>query len=108
MERHGFGALPRTGMMQGQGEETFFRVLSALILLRPPLNCANLPDSNHTAMPTCPICFQPLGTTRQREGLYYPCTSCDGRAVTLSQIRHVLGEKVARKLLRLMKLSRRR
>ena len=59
-------------------------------------------------MPICPICFKPLATTRQREGLFYLCTSCDGRAVTISQIRHVLGEKVATKLLRLMKLSRRK
>jgi Zn-finger nucleic acid-binding protein len=58
-------------------------------------------------MPTCPICAKPLETTRQREGVYYPCPVCDGRAVTVSQIRHVLGERVAMKLLRLMKLSRR-
>jgi Zn-finger nucleic acid-binding protein len=56
-------------------------------------------------MPTCPICFQALATTRQREGVFYLCKSCDGRAVTVSQIRHVLGERVATKLLRLMKLS---
>lgn len=58
-------------------------------------------------MPTCPICAKPLETTRQREGLYYHCAVCDGRAVTVSQIRHVLGERVAMKILRLMKLSRR-
>ena len=58
-------------------------------------------------MPTCPICAKPLPTTRQREGVYYPCDACKGRAVTVSQVRHVLGEKVATKLLRLMKLSRR-
>jgi Zn-finger nucleic acid-binding protein len=58
-------------------------------------------------MPTCPICAKPLETTRQREGVYYHCQVCDGRAVTVSQIRHVLGERVAMKLLRLMKLSRR-
>ena len=58
-------------------------------------------------MPTCPICARLLETTRQREGVYYHCTVCDGRAVTVSQIRHVLGERVAMKLLRLTKLSRR-
>ncbi len=47
-----------------------------------------------------------METVRQREGVYYPCRICSGRAVTVSQIRHVLGEKVAMKLLRLMKLSR--
>src|SRR5207302_5745662 len=31
---------------------------------------------------------------------------CNGRAVTVSQIRHVLGDLIAMKLLRLMKLSR--
>ena len=58
-------------------------------------------------MPTCPICDKPLETARQREGVFYPCADCKGRAVTVSQVRHVLGERVATKLLRLMKLSRR-
>jgi Zn-finger nucleic acid-binding protein len=48
-----------------------------------------------------------LETARQREGVFYPCRSCNGRAVTVSQIRHVLGEGIAMKLLRLMKLSAR-
>src|SRR6266480_2159482 len=58
-------------------------------------------------MPTCPICARPLETTRQREGLFYPCPTCQGRAVTLSQIRHVLGDLVASKILRLIKLTTR-
>jgi Zn-finger nucleic acid-binding protein len=58
-------------------------------------------------MPSCPICAKPLETARQREGVYYPCHACNGRAVTVSQVRHVLGERVANKLLRLMKLSNR-
>lgn len=58
-------------------------------------------------MPKCPICQTPLETARQREGVFYPCHSCKGRAVTVSQIRHVLGERLAMKLLRLMKLSSR-
>ena len=58
-------------------------------------------------MPKCPICLRALETTRQREGVFYRCASCNGRAVTVSQIRHVLGERVAMKLLRLMKLSSR-
>ena len=57
-------------------------------------------------MPSCPICDRPLETVRQREGLYYPCPACSGRAMTLSQIRHVLGDRIATKLLRLIKLSR--
>jgi Zn-finger nucleic acid-binding protein len=59
-------------------------------------------------MPKCPICQTALETIRQREGVFYPCHSCNGRAVTVSQIRHVLGERVAMKLLRLMKLGSRR
>lgn len=58
-------------------------------------------------MPKCPVCSTPLETVRQREGVFYPCGHCEGRAVTLSQIRHVLGDRVATKLLRLMKLSNR-
>ena len=57
-------------------------------------------------MPQCPICSKPLETVRQREGLFYPCRGCDGRAVTVPQIRHVLGDLIATKLLRLLKLSR--
>src|SRR5712691_11328685 len=56
-------------------------------------------------MPTCPICAKPLETARQREGIFYPCRVCDGRALTLSQIRQVLGDRLATKLLRLMKLN---
>jgi len=57
-------------------------------------------------MPTCPICGKALETVRQREGVCYPCPTCSGRVVTISQIRHVLGDFIAMKLLRLMKLSR--
>ncbi len=57
-------------------------------------------------MPNCPICLKPLETTRQREGVFYGCHTCDGRAMTVSQIRHVIGDRVATRLLRLTKLSR--
>lgn len=50
--------------------------------------------------------MKPLETVRQREGVFYPCRICDGRAVTISQIRHVLGDRIATKLIRLIKLSR--
>src|SRR5262249_7330474 len=43
---------------------------------------------------------------RQREGVFYPCGTCSGRAVTVSQIRHVMGDGIAMKLVRLLKLSR--
>src|SRR5437588_7287547 len=56
-------------------------------------------------MPICPICRTPIETVRQREGVFYPCPSCDGRAATIAQVRHVLGDRVATKLLRLMRLG---
>jgi len=58
-------------------------------------------------MPVCPICAKPLDTIRQREGLFYLCPVCPGRALTVPQVRRVLGDRLAAKLLRLMKLSRR-
>ena len=65
------------------------------------------PAPGRFTMPKCPICQMALETARQREGVFYPCYSCNGRAVTVSQIRHVLGERVAMRLLRLIKLSSR-
>jgi len=58
-------------------------------------------------MPACPICSEWLETVRQREGLFYLCPICNGRALTIPQVRRVLGDRLATKLLRLMKLSRR-
>ena len=58
-------------------------------------------------MPVCPICAKPLETVRQREGLFYHCAGCNGRALTVPQIRRVIGDRLAARLLRLMKLSRR-
>jgi Zn-finger nucleic acid-binding protein len=57
-------------------------------------------------MPTCPICKKSLETVRQREGIFYPCQTCHGRATTIPQIRRVFGDRIATKLLRLIKLSR--
>jgi membrane associated rhomboid family serine protease/Zn-finger nucleic acid-binding protein len=51
-------------------------------------------------MPHCPSCATPLNTIRQREGLFYHCPGCLGRAVTLPQIRRVAGDRFATKLLR--------
>ena len=59
-------------------------------------------------MPTCPICTKSLETIRQREGVFYRCSACDGRALTLSQIRHVMGDRIATKLLRLLRLGNRK
>ena len=51
-------------------------------------------------MPDCPRCRSPLNTVRQREGLFHHCPACDGRAVTVPQIRRVAGDRFATTLLR--------
>ena len=59
-------------------------------------------------MPSCPICSRPLLTTRHREGLFYHCSRCDGRAVTIPHVRRVAGDRFAARLLRLIKFGGRR
>ncbi len=51
-------------------------------------------------MPNCPLCFTALNTVRQREGIYFHCPGCGGRAVTVPQVRRVAGDKFATALLR--------
>lgn len=51
-------------------------------------------------MPICPACHEPLRTVRQREGIYYTCDQCGGRAVTVPQVRRVAGDRFAMQLLR--------
>ena len=51
-------------------------------------------------MPACPTCLMPLKTMRQREGLYFLCPICAGRAVTIPQIRRVAGDRFTTTLLR--------
>jgi membrane associated rhomboid family serine protease/Zn-finger nucleic acid-binding protein len=51
-------------------------------------------------MPDCPLCALPLKTTRYRDGLIFVCPICDGRAVTIPQIRRVAGDRFATALLR--------
>jgi membrane associated rhomboid family serine protease len=51
-------------------------------------------------MPVCPLCQTPLATVRQREGIYYRCDSCTGRAVTVPQVRRVAGDRFATQMLR--------
>lgn len=53
-------------------------------------------------MATCPTCKIGLQTVRQREGLYYYCSQCNGRAVTVPQIRRVTGDRFASGLVRRM------
>lgn len=57
-------------------------------------------------MPACPICNQSLDIQRQREGLFYSCAKCRGRALTIPQIRRVAGDRLGAKLVRLLGLSR--
>ena len=59
-------------------------------------------------MPTCPICVRPLEVVRHREGVYHRCPGCDGRALTISQLRRTAGDPPAVKVLRLIKYGRRR
>lgn len=59
-------------------------------------------------MPTCPICSTSLKTTPHREGLYYLCSVCHGRALTIPHLRRVAGDRFAARTLRLLKLAVRR
>ncbi|HTV43386.1 MAG TPA: rhomboid family intramembrane serine protease [Candidatus Sulfotelmatobacter sp.] len=51
-------------------------------------------------MATCPTCKIALQTVRQRDGLYYYCGQCNGRAVTVPQIRRLTGDRFASGLVR--------
>ncbi|MGH7980947.1 MAG: hypothetical protein ACREE6_16340, partial [Limisphaerales bacterium] len=51
-------------------------------------------------MANCPTCKIGLQTVRQREGIYYHCSQCDGRAVTMPQIRRMTGDRFASGLMR--------
>jgi Zn-finger nucleic acid-binding protein len=54
-------------------------------------------------MPACPVCNKELDTVPQRQGVYYHCSSCERRALSIAQIRRVAGDHFAVKLLRLLK-----
>ncbi|HWC58256.1 MAG TPA: rhomboid family intramembrane serine protease [Verrucomicrobiae bacterium] len=51
-------------------------------------------------MPLCPSCKVDLITVRQREGIYFACDQCGGRAVTVPQTRRTIGERLTQELLR--------
>jgi membrane associated rhomboid family serine protease len=51
-------------------------------------------------MPNCPNCMVALRTVRQREGIFFNCDQCGGRAVTVPQVRRMAGDKFAILLLR--------
>ncbi|MGH7980203.1 MAG: hypothetical protein ACREE6_12585 [Limisphaerales bacterium] len=46
-------------------------------------------------MANCPTCKVDLQTVRQRDGIYYFCSQCNGRAVTAPQIRRMTGDRFA-------------
>ena len=50
-------------------------------------------------MANCPTCKTSLRTIRQRDGIYFYCDQCSGRAVTLPQVRRMAGDRFATKLL---------
>lgn len=50
-------------------------------------------------MADCPVCNTSLRTVRQRDGIYFACDCCGGRAVTVPQIRRVAGDHFATGLL---------
>lgn len=51
-------------------------------------------------MANCPICNTALRTVRQRDGIFFYCDSCRGRAVTVAQVRRVAGDRFGTELLR--------
>jgi membrane associated rhomboid family serine protease len=51
-------------------------------------------------MANCPTCDVPLQTVRQREGVYFYCDQCNGRAATVAQIRRMTGDRFASRLVR--------
>lgn len=53
-------------------------------------------------MANCPNCQVPLQTVRQRDGIYFHCGQCDGRAATIQQIRRTTGDRFASRLVRLV------
>ena len=55
-------------------------------------------------MPACPECNKELETVAQRQGVFYRCSSCNGRALSIPQIRRVAGDHFAVRLLRLLKM----
>jgi membrane associated rhomboid family serine protease len=53
-------------------------------------------------MAICPTCGVSLQTVREREGIYYPCNQCHGRAATIQQIRRTVGDRFVSRMVRLM------
>ena len=51
-------------------------------------------------MPLCPSCKVDLITVRLRDGIYFACDQCGGKAVTVPQVRRTIGEKLTQDLMR--------
>ena len=58
-------------------------------------------------MANCPTCGVSLQTVRQRDGIYYSCNQCNGRAVTVPQVRRMTGDRFASGLMRKMNTATR-
>lgn len=58
-------------------------------------------------MASCPNCSVPLQTVREREGIYFHCDQCDGRAATIQQIRRTAGDRFISGLVRQMNTATR-
>jgi membrane associated rhomboid family serine protease len=57
-------------------------------------------------MANCPNCSIPLQTVREREGIYFHCNQCYGRAATIQQIRRTVGDRFVSGFVRLMNTTR--
>src|ERR1043166_7667887 len=57
-----------------------------------------------SSMPICPVCKKELDTVPQRQGVYHSCPDCNGRALSVPQLRRVAGDHFAVRLLRLLKM----
>ena len=55
-------------------------------------------------MPVCPTCNKELETIPQRQGVFYRCPKCNGRALSIPQLRRMAGDHFGVRLLRLLKM----
>jgi len=55
-------------------------------------------------MSACPDCNKELETVPQRQGVFYRCPTCNGRALSIPQVRRVAGDHFAVNILRLLKM----
>jgi Zn-finger nucleic acid-binding protein len=105
------GAVPSRTPTQSIDRDTVNRSLLADFYhelgLRPAC-CSRPKTANIGSMPLCPACNKDLETVPQRQGVYYRCPNCDGRALSIPQIRRVAGDHFAVRLLRFLKMRNER